>query len=365
MTRTESNSSVNTYKACPRKYRYHYSEFNRPTKTSTAMRLGNLVHEAFAYSLQGQASIKEAQAYIDTCFVYAEEQAKAREIVAYYAPLIGFDGVIQAYQIGTKRCIEKRFEVKIGGVSIMGYIDAIIDDGKGNIVLVDWKTRGQLLDNEQIALDNQLYMYAYVARMVLDIPITKVCQVQMKTVLPAKPKLLKAKTPKRYKLKKGEKIMGMWDWPHECSKMIYDELPEVDQQKFEPIAEKNTRLSKTMGLTTRSVFIDECIKLGVAGDVDASDYNHKFVDESEFLRMSYLDFDKVDVKMREFVEWIKKIESDTQMLPVNNANTCKWCQYRDLCLDNKRICGSIILGNSASKNVKDKLWHKETHTKVS
>ena len=288
MTRTESNSSVNTYKACPRKYRYHYSDFNRPTKTSTAMRLGNLVHEAFAYSLQGQATIKEAQAYIDTCFVYAEEQAKAREIVAYYAPLIGFNGVIQAHQIGTKRCIEKRFEVKIGGVSIMGYIDAIIDDGKGNIVLVDWKTRGQLLDNEQVALDNQLYMYAYVARMILDIPITKVCQVQMKTVLPAKPTLTK----------KGV-------------------------------------LSKTIGVTTRTVFIDECIRLGVAGDVDASDYNHKFVDESEFLRMSYLDFDKVDVKMREFVEWIKRIESDIQMLPANNANTCRWCQYRDLCLDNK------------------------------
>jgi hypothetical protein len=102
-----------------------------------------------------------------------------------------------------------------------------------------------------------------------------------------------------------------------------------------PTLTKKGAISKTMGVTTRSVFIDEIIRLGVAGDVDDSDYNHKFVDESEFLRMSYLDFDKVDVKMREFVDWIKRIESDSQMLPVNNANICKWCQYQDLCLDNK------------------------------
>ena len=288
MTRTESNSSVNTYKACPAKYRFHYSDFNRPTKTSYAMRLGNLVHEAFAYSLQGHSTTEEALAFIDTCFVYEEEQAKAREIISYYFPLISLNGSIKPYQIGSKRCIEKRFETKVGGVSIIGYIDAIIEDRHGNVVLVDWKTRGELLDGEQIALDSQLYVYAYVAKMILGIPITKVCQVQMKTKLPAK-----------------------------------------------PILTKKGVLSKTLGATTRSVFVDECIKLGVAGDIEVSDYKHKFVDESEFLRVSYIDIKQIDTQMRQFVDWINKIESDTQMLPVNNANICKWCQYRDLCIDNK------------------------------
>ena len=284
--RTESHSSVNTYKTCPAKYNFHYSDQNRPVKASDAMQLGNLVHEAFAYALQGACTVSEMLAYIDIALIYNNVQDKARAIVQYYAPLIGFGGVIKPYQMKGKRIIEKRFDVDLWGIQVMGYIDAIIQDQYGNVVLVDWKTRAQLLESEQIALDSQLYMYAYVAKYTLGIPITKICQVQMKTTLPAKPKVL-----------------------------------------------KSGKLSKTLGATTKTVFIDECQRLGVLKDVEIADYEHKFVDENQFLRMSYIDMGKMQQKTDDFVFWIRRIQKDELMLPVNNASVCKWCQYTDLCLD--------------------------------
>jgi len=286
MIRTESNSSVNTYKTCPAKYRHHYGPNKRYTKATEAMQLGNLVHEAFAHSLKGNATTQEALDYAATAFTYEAVQEKGKEVIAYYAPLIGFDGKIKAYS-EIKPIVELRFDREIEGVRVLGYIDAIIEDQHGNTVLVDWKTRAQLLDNEQIAVDNQLYVYAYVAQHILGIPIDRVCQVQMKTTLPAKPKTI-----------------------------------------------KSGALSKTLGVTTRSAFVDECFRLGYTVTMEEIDgYDHKFVDESEFLRMSYIDMSRVTPKTNEFIGWIQRIREDKQMLPVNNSVVCKWCQYRDLCLE--------------------------------
>ena len=333
MNRIESHSSVNTYKTCPAKYRYHYSEHKRQTKATDAMQLGNLVHEAFAYSLQGNATIAEINAYIDTCFVYNEVQEKAREIARYYAPLIGFGNGLQAYQMNGKRVIEKRFEVEIAGIQIMGYIDAIIQDRHGNVVLVDWKTRAQLLDSSQVAMDNQLYMYAYVVKEVLNIPITKVCQVQIKTTLPAKPKLLKRKTAKMYQAKSGTVAFEQLGYKLITAKMK-KEFSSMAQRGFVLVeTPEPPALSKTLGATTRTVFIDECIKLGVADNVNIQDYEHKFVDESEFLRMSYIDIGKAQSKTEEFLSWINTMRMDKDHLPINNSAVCKWCQYTDLCIE--------------------------------
>lgn len=327
--RTESNSSVNTYKTCPAKYRYHYSDLKRQTKITDAMQLGNLVHEAFAHSLQGDNTIDEMLKYIDTGFIYGDSiQDKAKAMVKYYGPLIGFGNPssIRALQFEGRRMIEKRFDVDVSGFRILGYIDAIIEDRHGNTVLVDWKTRGQLLDGQQIAVDNQLYVYAYVAREILGIPIDKICQVQMKTTLPALPKLLKQKTKTMYtpKFDKFSKITYT-----AIEKKAVDDFTKFDRVEVnEPPA-----LSKTLGATTRTTFIDECIRLGLSPVIE--DYEHKFVDESEFLRMSYIDLDKVNLKTKQFLQWIDRIQRDTDMLPVNNSTICKWCQYRDLCLDNQ------------------------------
>lgn len=310
MIKTNSHSSINTYKTCPKKWAYHYGPQKRGFKLTEAMELGNFVHEAFAYSLQGNATIQECYNYLNTTVGEQSTLDKAREIIKYYAPLIGFGAGLSAYRreikarvekrigkVGAEmwtyeqkyeRFIEHRFEVDVMGITALGYIDAIIQDRYGNVVLVDWKTRGQLLDANQLALDNQLYLYVYVAREVLGIPVTKACQVQIKTTLPAKPKTI-----------------------------------------------KSGALSKTLGITTRSVFIDELFRLGLAGQVDEKPYEHKFVDESEFLRMSYIDMGKVEQKTKEFVQWVKRLQFDNLMLPVNNAAICKWCQYTDLCLDNR------------------------------
>lgn len=283
MIRTESNSSVNTYKTCPAKYRFHYGPNKRYTKATEAMQLGNLVHESFAHSLQGNATTQEALDYAATAFTYADVQKKGKAVIEYYAPLIGFDGKI----IAVPGMIENKFNVEIEGVRVLGYIDAIIEDQHGNYVLVDWKTRGQLLDSSQVAMDSQLYVYAYVTQHVLGIQLDRVCQVQMKTTLPAKPKLI-----------------------------------------------KSGALSKTLGLTTRSVFMNEYRRLDVhVSDKELLNYSHKFVDESEFLRMSYIDMHRVTPQTNKFIGWVKRIQEDNQMLPVNNAPVCKWCQYTDLCLE--------------------------------
>jgi CRISPR/Cas system-associated exonuclease Cas4 (RecB family) len=265
MSRTESNSSVNTYKTCPRKYAYHYGPQKRYVKPTEAMQLGNLVHEALAFALNHDGSKEAALSYLDTCFTNDVE--KAKKIIKYYMPRIG---PVRPYVLDGKPVIEKKFDVEVAGVRMLGYIDAVIYDRYNNVVLVDWKTRAGLLDSHQIELDNQLHMYVHVAREVLGIPVTKACQVQMNTTLPALPKLI-----------------------------------------------KSGALSKTLGKTTMTAFVDEVQRLGV----------------TEFLRMSYIDVDKASVRTEDFVLWIDRIQKDALMLPVANSSVCKWCQYTDLCLD--------------------------------
>jgi ATP-dependent helicase/DNAse subunit B len=209
--RNESYSSLNTYKTCPKKYEFHYGPEKRSSPASDALQLGNLVHDAFAHSLQRNATIDEALEYARSCFYYGESvQEKGIKVIEYYAPLIGF-GQLKPV------AIEEKFTLEIEGVRLTGYIDAILYDPLGNLVLVDWKTRGKLLDNSQVVLDGQLYLYVYAARKLLGLDIEKACQVQMKTVLPAKPKLTT----------KGA-------------------------------------LSKTLGVTTKAEFVISCRELGVS-----------------------------------------------------------------------------------------------------
>jgi CRISPR/Cas system-associated exonuclease Cas4 (RecB family) len=245
------------------------------------MQLGNLVHEALAFALNHDGSKEAALSYLDTCFTNDVE--KAKKIIKYYMPRIG---PVRPYVLDGKPVIEKKFDVEVAGVRMLGYIDAVIYDRYNNVVLVDWKTRAGLLDSHQIELDNQLHMYVHVAREVLGIPVTKACQVQMNTTLPALPKLI-----------------------------------------------KSGALSKTLGKTTMTAFVDEVQRLGVTDQVNLDDYKHKFVDENEFLRMSYIDVDKASVRTEDFVLWIDRIQKDALMLPVANSSVCKWCQYTDLCLD--------------------------------
>lgn len=325
MIRTESNSSVNTYKTCPAKYRHHYGPNKRYIKTTEAMQLGNIVHESFAHSLAGNATTKEALDYAATAFTYADVQEKGKAVIEYYAPLIGFNGAIKALT----GMIEYKFNVEIEGVRVLGYIDAILIDQHGNNVLVDWKTRGQLLDSRQVAMDSQLYVYAYVAQHVLGLQIDRVCQVQMRTTLPAKPKILKRKAPKKtYKPKEGASVV---DRQNE----IMSECPDSDMRYHDVVmTEAPLVLSKTLGKTTEAFFKSSLVAQGYEWSVESAaiPYRDRFVDESEFLRMSYIDMNKVTAKTNEFIGWIKRIQEDNQMLPVNNGPVCKWCQYTDLCL---------------------------------
>jgi hypothetical protein len=258
---------------------------------SDAMRLGNLIHEAFEYSLQNDCTTEKALKYLEFSFEDQAIQDKARGIIKYYAPLIGFGAGVKPYVHNGKPMLEYKFEVEVDGVQFLGYIDAIIYDPAGNIVLVDWKTRRSLLTSDQLAMDNQLYVYGFVAREILGIPIDKVCQVQIRTILPAKPKLL-----------------------------------------------KSGAISKTLGKTTKEVFLQTLVDFDGFVDIEKTgnwldDYASKFVPTSEFLRMSYIDTSKMKARTFEFIEWIKAIRSDTQFLPVNNSRICEWCQYTDLCVD--------------------------------
>ena len=72
--------------------------------------------------------------------------------------LSGFDG-IGSYKIIS---VEEHFEIQIEDFIFNGYIDLLLEDEDGNLIVWDWKSKKEFEDEEEEAkYRRQLYLYSY------------------------------------------------------------------------------------------------------------------------------------------------------------------------------------------------------------
>lgn len=158
-----SHSSINLYLECPQKWKLKYVD-RLPEKPRSFFSFGRSVHSALEmfYSVPAPPapSIDDLLAHykrewvsegykddVEEAEYFAEGERILRGFHARHAP----DFVLPFFA-------EYRFDLKVEGVSVTGYVDRIDKAGKDRIAIIDYKT-GKSFGEERVRTDAQLTMY--------------------------------------------------------------------------------------------------------------------------------------------------------------------------------------------------------------
>jgi putative RecB family exonuclease len=164
-----SFSSISTYEACPRKYRYQYLD-RVPGRGSPALAFGDSLHRAL-YRFHDRPvpvapSLPDLLETLDDVWVGegyaspAEERLyrdHAREVLARYHSDNAADYRIPA-------ALEHRFSVEVDGVTLSGVIDRMDRLPGGGYEILDYKTNRRLPPRATLERDLQLSLYHLAAR---------------------------------------------------------------------------------------------------------------------------------------------------------------------------------------------------------
>lgn len=174
--RKESYSSLSLLKQCPYKYYLRYIKQYRPEKSSLALELGNICHKAMEllYSGESPDTCKEILAkgfpkenligveYLKEKY-FEEWMTPSRKSQQYYENKIEkfYQKIVEPHEDEWKTiATEKPFELKYKGITIVGKIDRIDKNDKGELRVVDYKTNDQPFDEKELKTPLQMYIYA-------------------------------------------------------------------------------------------------------------------------------------------------------------------------------------------------------------
>jgi len=294
-----SYSRVQTYNKCPRQYELNYiTKGDKDIDTDTdRLDIGSLVHKGIEQALLATSNPVDVavkavkQAYEDGFGDYAPSVlAKAIDMLETYIPLLGLGTSLKPLRIKGKPAVEYWFNIPltVNGVKhvFRGLIDAILINERGEVLLVDWKTRGRNVDDDSVILDAQLYIYAYVAVNHLGVNLSRAVQVQMLTDTPAVVTLTKKGLP-----------------------------------------------SKVMRKTTKELFDSSMTMLGLDPNAFYDDFADKIVPRSEFVDIVRIDTSEamLNAMWDRFMDSVIALDNDSVMRPVHSAYTCAFCDYKTSC----------------------------------
>jgi CRISPR/Cas system-associated exonuclease Cas4 (RecB family) len=172
---TWSFSRLNSYYTCPYEFYLHYIECNKGINNFFGQ-FGTLIHTVLEKYAKNELSIFEiSQYYEDNFDDVVTERAPFNKYVdirqSYYEKgldyLNNIDLLLYEYEI---LGVEKKVEFTIAGYNMLGYIDLLLRDKEGNIIVLDhksaslkFKKNGEVSKTDaQHFLDfkRQLYLYS-------------------------------------------------------------------------------------------------------------------------------------------------------------------------------------------------------------
>ena len=281
----------------------------------TAMDRGSLFHEAIADVLRSDVASPEAQYHIGlkAMLDYQTLENKKRmsvldefgnpserllsdsametasDMLKYYLPILQLNRKL--FALG-KEWVERVFSLPIvpGGVSLTGYIDAVVKTSDGRTLLIDWKTRANMASRSGIVLDKQLYIYAYALQQ-MGIKLDGALQVQLSTQPPK---------PPRFK--------------------------------------KDGELDGRSPMTTKTAFLEAVAdKTPAEQDTLLLKFADKIKEDDYFVRYSKVDLRLVPHVVDGLMNTIVDIQDayDSGIFPrAFDIYTCGGCEWREVCYDN-------------------------------
>lgn len=172
-----SFSQIDTYKACPLKFKYRYV-LQIPAEPHHALSFGRSIHETLKEFHQFEKAgkdlkLKELLQMYERNFVdegYESEEHKKERWTAGRVALEIYYGKYKSV-FGVPTLLEQAFRINVAGVNLIGKIDRIDKTDEG-YEIIDYKT-GQLKDQKKVDRDEQLSIYALAAREALQIKADK------------------------------------------------------------------------------------------------------------------------------------------------------------------------------------------------
>lgn len=218
--------------------------------------------------------------------------AVAEEMVRYYVNETIIRTGMRPYVKDGRHFIEEKFEYEEDGLTFSGMVDAVLTNDNGDIVLVDWKTRGNgFYSRDVVKKDGQLYLYLYVLREKYGVHATHAYQVQFSDAIPAVPRLRSKRN--------GDKLD--------------DYIINIGKTTVDVLFEYFKHLSDTEKAKIQFQYADKLIQM------------------EDFILYAPVDVRLTDRMFSFIKEVARKIEDTKVFYPTLNAHVCKSCFVSNHC----------------------------------
>jgi len=167
-----SESKRNTFNQCRLKYQYRYTDRLDETgnNNTDALHFGSYIHKIFEEGYKATSYSELAQIgekYIDD---YSFSKAYHKKIEPCLKNFLRFNASLEE-----TRSVEEYFELDMDNdISIIGYIDRIIQGKEGGVLVIDYKTGRREKDKVELFQDTQLKGYVYAVHKIYNVPLEKI-----------------------------------------------------------------------------------------------------------------------------------------------------------------------------------------------
>jgi RecB family exonuclease len=191
-----SNSKLNTYRRCPKKYEFKYVQKLTPKAKSLALERGSWIHELLMVHADGEDwRVRHKELTKQFQNLFEEEREDLGDLPSECSRIMR--SYLRTYADDAERYVVVDTEVDEivtlpSGLRINIIIDAILEDKQnGGLWLRDYKTRKSFEDSENMMIDPQLTLYYGAAEMLGYSPLNGGQYDEIRTKAPTIPNLNK------------------------------------------------------------------------------------------------------------------------------------------------------------------------------
>ena len=184
-----SYTQISLYQSCPLCYKLQYIDGLEPTD-KWYFSFGKTMHTCAEYFFKVRVppppSLEELlhfyeQNWLTEGYESAEEEAKyrlyGREILTEFREIHQADFKMPV-------AVERLFNIDIGGVRLIGYIDRVDKLDSGGLSIVDYKTNKELFTTEDIEKDLQLTIYQLAVEQTWQLPVERLTLYHLRSNTP-------------------------------------------------------------------------------------------------------------------------------------------------------------------------------------
>jgi len=184
-----SYTQISLYQSCPLCYKLQYIDGLEP-KDKWYFSFGRTMHTCAEYFFKVRVppppSLEEVLDFYERNWLAdgyesTEEEAKYK---SYGQQILTKFWEIHQIDFRVPVAVERLFNIDIGGVRLIGYIDRVDKLNRGGLSIVDYKTNKELFTNEDIEKNLQLTIYQLAAEQTWQLPVERLTLYHLRSNTP-------------------------------------------------------------------------------------------------------------------------------------------------------------------------------------